>query len=148
MEWYDTRATVNGVANPFANSWVKISDHGRSPLSITVERIETSQRMANGTLRRYVVAKKRTFSCSWENLPDKATTFLANGQPGQWMEDFHNTVNGSFQMRIRQGSNVNSGGTIPAAQTYTVMITDFSKDVTKRGPAFDLVSMDMTLEEV
>lgn len=138
MEW-----STDGGTN-----WTKISDHGRSPLSVSVERLETKQRMAGGTLRRYVVAKKRTFSCSWENLPDKATTFLANGQTGDWMENFHNTVDGPFHMRLREGSDQDTTFTGLNGTIYVVMITDFSKEVTKRGKAFDLLNVDITLEEV
>lgn len=129
-------------------TWTKIADHGRSPLSEAFERIENKQRMADGTLRRYVVAKKRTWSVSWENLPDKAHPFLTNGQPGWWMENFHNTVDGDFLMRIRAGSEIDANLTGLNGNVYRVMITDFSKEITKRGRAFDLWNLDMTLEEV
>lgn len=138
MEW-----SVDGGA-----TWTKISDHGRSPLSISVERIENKQRMANGTLRRYVVSKKRTWSASWENLPDKNVPFLANGQAGEWMEEFHNNNDGSFFMRVRAGSDINTTITGLDGEIYEVMITDFSKEILKRGKAFDLWTLDLTLEEV
>lgn len=138
MEW----STDNGV------TWTRISDHGRSPLSVDVDRIETKQRMADGTLRRYVVSKKRSFSCSWENLPDKAVSFLANGQSGSWMENFHNTVDGSFMMRLRAGSDMDVNITGTNGIIATVMISDFSKEVLKRGKSFDLWSLSITLEEV
>lgn len=138
MEWsFDNGAT-----------WTRISDHGRSPISVSVERIETKQRMADGRMRRYVVSKKRTFSASWENFPDKATTFLANGQPGNWMENIHNTENGSFHIRLRSGSDDGVNYTGLNGTVVEVMITDFSKEVVKRGKAFDLWSLDITLEEV
>lgn len=142
MEWLDPRPD-----SPTFGDWVKISDHGREPLAIAIERIENKQRMADGTLRRYVVAKKRTFSTAWSNFPSVATDFLANGQPGEWMEQFHNEVNGEFKMRLRAGSD---RGTATASLTeeYMVMITDFSKDIEKRGLQFDMWSMDITLEEV
>lgn len=138
MEW----STDGGT------TWTKISDHGRSPLSVSVERIESKQRMANGTLRRYVVSKKRTWTTSWENLPDKNVSFLANGQAGNWMENFHNTVDGSFHMRVRAGSDRDTSITGLNGQVYEVMITEFSKEVLKRGKQFDLWTLDMTLEEV
>lgn len=134
MEWSETGST-----------WTKISDHGRSPLSISVERIETKQRMANGRMRRYTVGKKRTFSCSWDNLPDKKTDFLANGEAGTWMENFHDRVDGPFLIRLRSGSDK---GKTSGFDSYLVVITDFSKEVVKRGPNFDLWSLDLTLEEV
>lgn len=145
MEW-----STNGT------TWTKISDHGRSALTIGVERIETKQRMANGRMRKYVVSKKRSFSCSWANLPDKATSFLANGQAGEWMERFHNENDGSFKMRLRSGSDQDKT-TLPRTgdeddldteRIFTVMISDFSKDVIKRGKSFDLWNLDITLEEV
>lgn len=138
MEW----STDGGT------TWTRISDHGRSPLSVSVERIENKQRMANGTLRRYVVAKKRSWSCSWDNLPDKAVSFLANGQHGAWMENFHNTVDGSFLMRIRAGSDKDTTITGTNGEVYEVMISEFSKEIVKRGKAFDLWTLDITLEEV
>lgn len=138
MEW----STDGGT------TWTKVTDHGRAPLTVSVERIENKQRMADGTLRRYVVSKKRTFSTSWENLPDKATTFLANGQPGQWIEDFHNNVDGSFLMRLRSGSDQDANLNNLDGVVLEVMVTDFSKEVVKRGQAFDLWSLDISLEEV
>lgn len=143
MEWLDPRPS-----SPTYNQWIQISDHGRSPLSVAVERIENKQRMANGTLRRYVVSKKRTWSVSWENFPNKATTFLANGQPGEWMEKFHNEVDGSFKMRIRTGSDSDVVYGSTEGAIVNVMIVDFSKEIFKRGKAFDLWSLDMSLEEV
>lgn len=130
------------------NTWTKISDHGRSPLSVSVERIETKQRMANGTMRRYVISKKRTWSASWENLPDKAVEFLANGQAGRWMEDFHDDHDGEFHMRLREGSDIDKNMTGLTGEVVRVMITDFSKEITRRTPSFDLWNLDITLEEV
>ncbi len=37
-------------------SWIKLSEHNRSEISMDVERIEQSQRMANGSLRKFFVA--------------------------------------------------------------------------------------------
>ena len=143
MEWYDPRE-----GSPTYNQWVKISDHGRSSLSIDYERIENSQRMANGMMRRYVVAKKRTYSCSWENLPNTDTDFLANGQSGEWMEDFHDEVDGAFRMRIRAGSDVDLPTSDPGIEEVLVMFSDYSRETSKRGAAFDLWNVDISLEEV
>jgi hypothetical protein len=138
MEW-----STNG-----GTSWTKITDHGRGPIQVSTERIENKQRMANGTLRRYTVAKKRTITASWDNLPDKPTTFLANGQPGNWIEDFHEANDGSFLVRLRAGSDRDTTFTGVNGEIIEVMITDFSKEVNKRGTAFDLWNLDITLEEV
>lgn len=136
MYWYDSSGTPG---------YRKITDHGRSALSVSVERIEKKNRMADGTLRRYVVAKKRTWSCSWENLPSKngvsgSFSTADGGYAGEDIEAFHNANDAEFNMQLRKGD-----GTI---EVVTVMITDFSKEIVKRGPGIDLWSLSITLEEV
>lgn len=122
----------------------KITDHGRSPLNVSFNRIETTERMANGTLRRHTIAKKRVWQCSWDNLPStnsKVNGFKTadGGWAGEDIENFHNETDGQFQMQLRSGD-----GTI---ETATVMITDFSKEILKRG-VVDIWSLDITIEEV
>lgn len=140
MVWSDNAAMFWNDGTAFR----KITDHKRSPLSVSVERIEKKQRMVNGTLRRYTVAKKRTWSCSWDMLPStntKANSLktVDGGYSGEQIETFHNTTNGAFQMQLRRGD-----GTV---ETVTVMITDFSKEIVKRG-VVDFWNISLTLEEV
>lgn len=139
MEWWDTRGTPQ---------WVKITEHNRSPLSVSYERLESKQRMVDGTLRRFVVGKKRTWSCSWDNLPSEAGTLLVNGQGGNWMEQFHYDTDGAFLMRLRHGADQDTAtNALPSTQEVKVMITDFSKEIIKRGANTDLWSLSITLEE-
>ena len=126
-------------------TWRKITDHNRSPLTVGVERIEKKDRMVDGTLRRYTVAKKRTWSCSWDMLPSTNTggastlTTADGGWAGEDIENFHNSHNDAFSMQLRDGK-----GTI---ETVTVMISDFSKEIQKRGQV-DFWNLSITLEEV
>jgi len=138
MEWSSDGGT----------NWFQVSDHGRDPLQVSIERIENVQRMADGTLRRYVVAKKHTFQCSWTGLPSLTGAWLANGQPGSWIETFHDAQNGSFLMRLRAGSDRDTTFTGVQGTIYTVMITDFSKEIGKRSFLYDFWNLDITLEEV
>lgn len=145
-----------------ANTLYKLSDHNRSPLSEDIERIENKKRMADGTLRRYSVAKKRTWSCSWDLLPSTNSVATGiktvdGGMAGEDLERIHNTYNEPFRMILRRGSA--KGKTIPTpsepALPYrdndfyivNVMISDFSKEVIKRGKV-DLWNVSITLEEV
>lgn len=139
------------------NTWIKVTDHGRASLDISTERIGTDQRMVGGTMRRYVVAKKKTFSLDWENLPDKNVTFLANGTTyGKWLEQFYMNTDGPFLMRLREGADTEKTTLTRAdnvtlddyGRIFTVMIGDFSKEITMRNPNFDLWNVTMTLEEV
>ena len=139
------------------STWVQVTDHGRSELNVDVEPIETKQRMVNGTMRKFTVAKKRTFSWSWNNLPDKPVTFLANGTThGNWLESFYNSTNGAFLMRLRSGSDealsnvVRNGTSLGEDNTrvFTVMFSEYSKSVVKRGRTFDMWNVTMSVEEV
>lgn len=134
---------------------LKVTDHNRSALSEEIERIENKRRMADGTLRRYSVAKKRTWSCSWDMLPstNNVTGGLKTadgGLAGEDIERIHDTVNAPFKMVLRRGSA--KGQIVPAASNdnfyiVNVMISDFSKEVVKRGRV-DLWNVSITLEEV
>lgn len=116
-----------------------ITDHNRSPLSITPERIEKKQRMANGTMRKYIIADKRTFSCSWEMLPKKTAQTVDGFWGGEAIEDFWAATPGSFALEITDGDG--------EVYNYTVMFSDFSKEIAKRG-SVDFWQISVTMEEV
>ena len=154
MAWTDNAIVYWSSDNGL--TWNKISDHNRQPLSIDFERFESKTRTVDTTLRRYSVAKKRTFSLSWVMFPSKRNsvyggktgiTTVDGGWAGEDIENFYNTVDGAFKIKLRKGTDEAkdiADGTIEVA---TVMITDFSKVVEKRG-VVDLWSLDITLEEV
>lgn len=128
-------------------SFKKVTDHNRAPLSITYERLDRMQQMVDGTSRRYSVAKKRVWSTSWDMIPSTnlkagvgGLTTADMGFSGEQIEAFHNTTNGAFQMQLRRGDTT--------YETVMVMITDFSKEVVKRGPRVDFWNMSITLKEV
>lgn len=124
-------------------SWFRISDHGRAPLDVSYERIEFKNRMADATLRRYVVDKKRTWAISWENLPARTEIGALNtadgGLDGDDIEKFYFENDGAFEIKIRNGNG--------QTDRATVMITDFSKTIVKRGVFNDLWNLDISLEE-
>lgn len=138
------------------STWNKVSDHNRSPLDISWERLERKNRMAGGTLRRYSVAKKRTITCSWEMFPSKMTPVLNGvtglgtvdgGWAGEDIENFYNNVDGRFWVKLRKGSDESKAVGDGSIEIVQVMFSDFSKSVTKRG-IVDFWSLDVTLEEV
>ena len=140
MAWTDNAAMFWHDGTAFR----KITDHNRQPLNVNIERIEKKARMANGTLRRYTVAKKRTWSTSWDMIPStnskaNGLTTADGGWAGEEIESFHNSHNDAFQMQLRRGDGT--------TETVTVMVTDFSKDIAKRG-VVDFWNLSITLEEV
>lgn len=136
------------------STWHKVSDHNRAAMSVEVERIENSQRMVDGRLRRYSIAKKHTFTTSWDNFPSKAVPggngmgTVDGGYAGEDIDTWHNGHDGSFLLKLRDGQDDGKADNDVTIDTYTVMITSYSKDVLKRGPLVDLWSVSLTLEEV
>lgn len=137
-------------------TWNKITDHNRDPLSISVERIERKNRMADGTLRRYSVSKKRSFNLSWTMLPSRRNasyagktglTTVDGGWAGEDIENFHNTNDGAFKIKLRKGNDEAKAISDGTLEVVDVMITDFSKDIEKRG-VVDFWTLNITLEEV
>jgi hypothetical protein len=52
--------------------FIILSDHNRGGLSFTKERIESRQRMINGTMRSYHTADKNQLTVAWSRLPSRA----------------------------------------------------------------------------
>lgn len=117
----------------------KITDHNRSELQVSVERIESSKRMANGMMRKYVIADKRKFSTSWDELPHDAVWTIDGFWGGRQIESFYNTNAGQFTLRLTMGDG--------QIESYNVVFTGFSKDIQKRGE-FDFWQVSVEMEEV
>lgn len=117
----------------------KITDHNRAELGVTVDRIEEATRMANGTMRKFIVADKRTFSVGWTDLPQSAD-FTVDGFWGKnEIENWYNTTPGSFVLTLHYGD-----GTV---KTYTVFMNKFDASISKRG-AYDFWKLDIELDEL
>jgi len=153
------------------STWYKLTDHNREPIQIDVEIIESSSRMANGAMRKYVVAKKHKVSTSWAFLPTK-TAETADGNFGAaWMESFYNANAGipiyvkviesklnadpavgaipdesgnNFKTAQTELSTINATG----SRTYSVFITSFSKTLSKRTPVADYVDVSIEFTEI
>lgn len=140
----------------------RLSDHGRAPLQQTVERIGTDKRTVNGTLRRQFIKNKKSWSVSWENIPSTNSVSAGmktadGGMSGEQIESFYNTTPGAFRLLLRRGSAIGLADVNPADSALPfedsnfyvvkVMITDFTKEVSKRG-IVDLWNVSVSLEEV
>jgi hypothetical protein len=69
---YEIGSNIQGITNAnINNKFIVLSDHNRDALSMSIERIEQRQRMANGTMRSYHVADKLSISISWSMLPSR-----------------------------------------------------------------------------
>lgn len=117
----------------------KITDHNRSPLSVDVDRIETTKRMANGTLRKYVVADKRKFGVSWDDLPFNAANTVDGYWGGREIESFYNNNAGQFTLKITNGDG--------QVDSFSVVFTTYSRDLSKRG-LYDFWDLNLEMEEI
>jgi len=121
----------------------KVSDHNRSALTVEPERIERKQRMIDGTMRKYFVGIKKTFSCSWENLPSVNygnSGTVDGGMSGKEMLNFVNESTGPVSLVLKDGQG--------NSETYLVYFEDFSYEVNKRGANVDWWNVNVTMVEV
>ncbi len=60
-----------GANTASAKTFLILSDHNRSPIDITPQRIEKRERMINGRMRSFHIADKISLSVSWQMLPSR-----------------------------------------------------------------------------
>lgn len=154
MSWKNNAILYVSADN--GTSWDMLTDHNREPLDITFKRIEKTQRMANGTLRRYSVAKKKSVGVSWKNLPSRRNpsyagktgiTTVDDGWAGEDIELFYNNNDGPVIIKLRGGDDESKAITDGTIEIVNVLITDFSKTITKRG-VVDFWDLSITFEEI
>jgi hypothetical protein len=141
-------------------TWFKITDHNRKEIQYAFEVIEKSARMADGTMRKFVIKKKEVISTSWEFVPSKSSLTVDNAKSSEWLTAFYNTY--AFvpiKLKIISAKETDPArGSLPNESTrvtsktgskiYDVFITKFTKVVSKRTTATDFVNMDIEFTEI
>jgi hypothetical protein len=129
-------------------SWNKVTEHNRSSFDMSPMRIERTQRMSNGSLRKFYIADKYRFNLSWDMLPSYRTLTVDGAWGAEDLRSFYNSAEGqgTFKIRVnlaKTGSNQESSG----YEEYTVNITGCNFAIAKRGlqPHW---SVSLSLEEV
>ena len=137
-------------ANPAdtTKDWIRLSEHNRSEIGISIQRIEQSQRMANGSLRKFFVADKKQFSVSWNMLPGSRIYTVDNEWGALDLIEFYNSSEGqsTFDIRLnfaKTGTNQESSGYEP----YTVSCTSFNATLVRRGE-IPFYNISMSMEQV
>jgi len=125
--------------------WNKITEHNRSDISISIERIEKVVRTSNGTLRKNHIADKRRFSMSWTMLPSYRTLTVDGGWGAEDLRSFYLSDDGKKEFNIRinlakDGTDTSASGTLYAptmakttSELYTVVFGGCNFSVVKRG---------------
>lgn len=128
--------------------WRNITEHNRSEFAVDSMRIEQTQRMSNGTLRKFHIADKKRFGVSWSMLPTYRTLTVDGYWGAEDLRTFYASDEGKGTFRIRinfakDGTNQASSG----YEEYTVSFTDCSFVVVKRGIQAHW-NVSMMMEEV
>jgi len=143
------------------------SDHNRTELQFSSDRIQNRQRMINGNMRAYTISDKLTLSTSWMMLPSRSFKYLPNfddhgnrvlvsesdqytvdgGAGGLQLLNWYQTHTGPFWVFLAydQYSDKTKYG-----QIIQMYFKDFSYTVIKRNAneLYDLWNISVTLEEV
>jgi hypothetical protein len=121
-----TEANGTALATAF-----EFTEHSRSSIPLQYEHIETAERMANGTLRKFIVAKKINFSISWTDLPslDAMTVDLKPGAAA--IKDFYDTYYGQKLTATLTHFDTATTGAMTSETVY-LFINSFSYDIKKR----------------
>jgi hypothetical protein len=156
--------------------FIIISDHNRSEISISQQRIETRQRMINGNMRSYWIADKVNISSSWSRLPsrpfNKDVFFNEFGVPSQAdyvsytvdgaaggadMLNWYENNKGSFFLFLSYDKyNIGGNKYYDRLNTYTqrikVYFSAFDYSVEKRSGigengGFDFWNISVSMEE-
>jgi len=120
-------ATLNGLSLSDKDNlvWRRVSEHNRSEFNIGSNRIEQQQRMANGLMRKYFIADKKTFSLSWSMLPSFRNETVDGAWGAEDLKLFYESFAGQGAFEIKVKTNVET--------IYTVVFTSCDFSVAKRG---------------
>jgi hypothetical protein len=152
--------------------FIVLSDHNRSDISFSTNRLENRKRMVNGHMRSYHIANKVNISFSYNLLPSRSfsgeQSFSASGQyvsnlveytadggaGGAELLDWYESNPGSFYVFISYDKPQSpTGKNYEKLHKYSdvleVFFSDFSYNVVKRGQTnHDLWDVSIALEEV
>jgi hypothetical protein len=141
-------------------TWQKLTDHNRSPIKISPEIIEAESRMANGKMRKYVIAQKNNISVSWNYVPSKTSECVDGFYSAAWLESFYKSNSGlpiylkvvSSELDPDPAFGALPAGTFATAQTgskvYNVYMNGFSKTIINRTRISDYVDMNIEFTEI
>ena len=131
-------------------SWQALSEHNRSSATLDTIRIEKSQRMSNGTLRKIFIADKDTLSVSWMDLPSDELMTVDLKWGAVDIKTFYETA-GQGVVKVKVSPN----GVAERERTMTMSFTSASFTMKKRNVKMngqtvpqEFWDVSITLEEV
>ena len=140
-----------------------LSDHNRSPIDVSSQRLGTRERMINGRMRAYHIDDKKSISLSWQALPSRSyssspefvaatglpttnasrTEYTADGGAGgSELKNWYDDHVGSFWVLLAYDNYTDLQGyqditkydrLAQYTEAVEMYISDFSYTVEKRG---------------
>ncbi len=95
-----------------------LSDHNRSDMSFTPERIEKRQRTINGRMRSYHVADKMKLSTSWNNLPSRSHNFSPEFDSTGKMSSREVVINSNLSVEMQEYTADGGAGGVELLDWY------------------------------
>jgi hypothetical protein len=171
---YNASAGIAIATSAASTTFYQLTDHNRQSISIGFDVLEKAARMADGTMRKYVVARKRKISTAWSELPsgtgkpfnpstssafNTGYTFTVDGNKGgAWIKSFYEqNVFKPVVIKIthsKDSASANSDSSFypspsaSAVETLSCFITDFKYDIIKRYELTDLVNISIEFTEI
>ena len=153
-----------------SGTWYRLSDHNRDPIQISYEIIENSQRMSNGTMRKYVIAKKLKVTTDWKDFPSQDVNLVdynsgskgaawikafyeANVFQPVWVKIVYSQETIPAQNQIPNDASYHDSKTSQAAP-FLAFMTSFKYDVNKRthsssnSVGYDYTTVNIEFTEV
>jgi hypothetical protein len=109
---------------------VALSEHNRSPMAVGYNRIEKTQRMSNGTLRKFFIADKKSLNVSWDQLPSYSNYTIDGGYGALDLKTFYEGALGKGSFPVTISYSTQTGST---TETRNMIFTAFSCELTKRN---------------
>ena len=140
----------------YLNTTLKLSEHNRQPVSISTNRIEKTQRMSNGTMRKFFVADKQSVNVSWNMLPSFSTFTVDGGYGALDLKAFYDgsasKASGALSGRSKFDVSITYGG---STKTMEMIFTSCSFEIVKRNvkqsttdAAQEFWNVSLSMEEV
>lgn len=117
-----------------------LTDHNRSALQISNERIVNDIRTQFGDLRRYYRADKKSFSLSWSMLPQTFEHTVDANLGAEDMIELFNSLTGAADLKVYFDFG--------EEQDYKVVITEFNYSLVKRWNPYRFYDISVSMQEV
>lgn len=119
---------------------VMLTDHNRSALSISNERLVNDVRTQFGELRRYYRADKKSLSVSWSMVPQDSESTVDRHLGAEDMIKFFESLTGVADLKVYYDFG--------EEEDYKVVITSFSTELLKRWLPYRFYDVSLSMEQV